>query len=414
MKSNVEHPRTTIRQIPRNVWVATATSFLTDISSEMLFHLLPLFLANVLGTSTVLIGLIEGLAETTSSLLKALSGWLADRWGRKKELAVGGYGLSALTKPLLYFATSWGAVLAVRLGDRIGKGIRTAPRDALIADSVSDHQRGLAFGLHRAGDTAGAFVGLAIAFGVVWATQANALTISRATFQTLVLISTVPALLGVAVLAFGAKEVRTKGVTTLPKWRWHDLSPDFRYLLVVVALFTLGNSADGFLVLRAQERGVSVLGILGILLTFTFIYTVASGPLGAWSDKIGRKRLLIAGLAWYALLYLGFALATEVWHIWLLYGLYGLYYAATEGTAKALVADLIPAGERGGAYGIYNAVIGFAALPGSVLAGVLWQGIGGWAGFGPQAPFIAGAVLATLAALLLLFYHPTTVQTVSE
>lgn len=399
-----EKHQSALRRIPRNVWAATFTSLLNDISSDMILNLVPLFLANVLGVSTAVIGLIDGIAETTASLLKGYFGVLSDKLGKRKVLAVTGYGLSAIAKPLLYFVTSWYGVLAVRLTDRVGKGIRTAPRDALIADSLEENQRGIAFGLHRAGDTAGAMIGLVIALLVVLATQSQAIDLNRETFQTLVLISLIPGFLSVMVLAFGAREVtvkRSKEKTGQPRLSLWALNPDFRFFLLVIAIFTLGNSSDSFLILRAQERGLSVAGVMAMLITFNLIYTIAAGPLGALSDRVGRYRLIVGGWLVYAVLYLGFAAASESWHIWLIFALYGLYYAAVEGTAKALVADLIPSEQRGTAYGYYNAIIGLMALPASLLAGVLWQGVGDWAGFGPSAPFLAGSALALLAVVLL-------------
>ncbi len=386
------------------MWVTTITSFLTDISSEMIIHMLPLFLANVLGVSTAVIGLIEGVSEATSSLLKGFSGWLSDKIGNHKWLTVAGYAISALTKPFFYFVTSWGGVLAVRFTDRIGKGIRTAPRDALIADSTDEHTRGMAFGFHRAGDTAGAMVGMIIALVVVLATQSQSFDITRESFQALVLIAIIPAIMGVVILAVGIKETRRAAPPSeKPKVRlsFGALNPEFKFFLLVTSIFALGNSSDAFLILRAQERGLSVAGILGMLICFNLIYAVFSGPLGAWSDRIGRKRIIIGGWLTYGVIYLGFAVATSATQIWVMYALYGLYYAAVEGTTKALVADLIPHEQRGTAYGLFNATQGLMALPASVLAGVLWQGIGGWTGFGPTAPFIVGAVLALIASGLL-------------
>ncbi|MCG3206718.1 MAG: hypothetical protein FOGNACKC_00317 [Anaerolineae bacterium] len=390
-------------RLPPNVWVLTLTSLLTDISSEMLINVLPLFLANVLGVRTTVIGLIEGIAETTASLVKLYSGALSDRWQKRKRLAVLGYGLSALSKPFLYFAGSWGWVLGVRFADRVGKGIRTAPRDALLAGSVQPNQRGLAFGLHRAGDTAGAFIGLALATLIIWATQTNALSLSRQSFQWLVVASIIPAALSVLVLALGAKEIELPqarpGAPTLQR-RWQALDGRFRAFLGVMVLFTLGNSADAFIILRGQERGLSVLGVMGMLLTFNAVYSLLSGPLGSLSDRIGRPRLILSGWLLYSLIYLGFAAAQTGWQVWLLFGVYGVFYAATEGTAKALVADLVPAEYRGTAYGLFHAGVGLAVLPASVVAGLLWQGLGPWPGFGPAAPFLFGAAMALLAAVL--------------
>lgn len=388
------------RSLPRNVWVVTATSFLTDISSEMIVHALPLFLANVLGVRTSVIGLIEGLAETVASLLKIFSGWLSDRLGTRKGLAVAGYGISSLVKPFLYLATTWPGVLAVRFVDRLGKGVRTAPRDALLADSIDAQQRGLAFGLHRAGDTAGALVGVLLALLIVWITQSGALTLSRATFQRLVWWSLLPAFLAVFVLAAFSREVAVTGQRERPRFSWRGLDVRFRRFMLVILLFTLGNSADAFLILRAQERGLNVLGVLGMLATFNLVYALAAGPAGALSDRIGRRRLLVGGWLIYGLLYLGFALAQTAAVVWVLYGLYGLYYGAVEGTAKAYVADLVPSAQRGTAYGVYHAAVGVAAFPASLIAGILWQGVGSWQGFGPQAPFFFGAALAFAAILL--------------
>lgn len=386
------------RRLPRNVWIVTLTSFLTDISSEMIVNVLPLFLSNVLGVKTNIIGLIEGIAESTASLLKIFSGWLSDKLGQRKWLTVTGYGLSAVAKPFLYFVTSWGGVLAVRFSDRVGKGIRTAPRDALIADTIDENHRGIAFGLHRAGDTAGAALGILIALGVVLATQSGDVHLSRSTFQTLVLISILPAVLAVIVLAWGARDVPIKTQRQAPRLTLKGFDQRFRWFMLAVVVFTLGNSADAFVILRAQERGLSVAGILGMLLTFNLVYTLISGPAGALSDRIGRRRLILGGWTAYGVLYLGFGLITQAWQIWALYTLYGVYYGMAEGTGKALVADLVTPEQRGTAYGVYSAAVGIAALPASLLAGVLWQGAFGWDGFGASAPFIFGAIMALCAA----------------
>lgn len=388
------------RRLPRNVWVVTATSFLTDISSEMLANILPLFLANVLKTGTAVIGLIDGIAETTASLMKIYSGWLSDKLGRRKWLTVFGYGLSTLAKPFLYFASAWGWVLGVRFADRLGKGIRTAPRDALLAGSVDEKQRGLAFGLHRAGDTAGAFIGLLVAAVIIWLTQAGAAQLERNTFQIIVLVSIIPAVLAVLVLAIGAREVKAKSTSSAPPLSLKGMDRRFKVFLLVVILFTLGNSSDAFIILRGQERGLNLLQVMAMLMTFNLIYAVLSGPLGALSDKIGRRKLIIGGWIAYGLVYLGFALARAGWQVWTLFGLYGIYYAAVEGTAKALVADLVLDEKRGAAYGLYNAAVGLTAFPASAIAGLLWQGAFGWGGFGPAAPFFFGAGLALLAGIL--------------
>jgi len=394
--------RNKLFRLHSNIWIVTATSFLTDISSEMLVYLIPLFLSNVLGVRMAYIGLIDGVAETTASLVKIYSGALSDKLGKRKWLAVLGYGISTVAKPFLYFVDGWVGVLGVRFADRVGKGIRTAPRDALIAASTDGSNRGFAFGLHRAGDTAGAFIGIGIAALIIWLTQSNESLLSVDTFRIAVLASIVPAVLAVIVLAAGVVDLGGSGKGSAGmRLSLKGMDSRFRSFLFIVVLFTLGNSSDSFIILRAQERGLSVLQTMFMLMTFTAIYTAFSGPLGALSDRVGRRKLIIGGWLAYGLVYLGFALAQAGWQIWTLFGLYGIYYAATEGVAKALVADLVPDLQRGAAYGLFNAAIGFTALPASFLAGLLWQGAGTWAGFGASAPFIFGAVLAFFASLLL-------------
>ncbi len=402
--------RATIKDLPRNVWAVGFTSLFMDISSEMVINIIPLFLANVLGIKTNIIGLIEGIAEATSSVLKLFSGWLSDKMGGRKWLAVIGYGLSAISKPFFYFANTWGTIAGVRWADRVGKGIRTAPRDALVADSVRADNRGLAFGLHRAMDTAGAMIGLCIAALAVWLGQKASLDLTKSTFQTIVLISLVPAFLAVLSLAIGAQDVKAKDQRELPKFSFKNLGKPFMIYMVIVSIFTLGNSSDAFLVLRAQNLGLSVLGILLMLIVFNLVYALISTPAGSLSDRIGRRKLIIWGWVVYAAIYLGFAFAWKDWQIWILYVIYGLYYGMAYGSANALVADLVPANLRGTAYGTYNAVIGLLAFPASLIAGILWQGLGSWAGFGPSAPFLFGGVLALLAAVLMVTWMPQVKQ----
>ena len=398
--SMTKESKSSLQSLPRNIWAVTIASFFTDVSSEMIFNLVPLYLANVLGVGTAIIGLIDGIAETTASLMKVYTGSLSDKLGQRKWLAVAGYAFSTISKPFLFIATTWEAVLGVRFSDRLGKGIRTAPRDALVADSIDEKQRGLAFGVHRAGDTAGAFLGLGFAALIVWLTEANGIDLTRHTFQIAVLISIVPAILGVLVLMGMASEVpmKTKRTSALPSLE--GLDTRFKLFLLVVLLFTLGNSSDSFIILLGQNRGLDIFQIMLMLMTFNFIYASLSGPLGSWSDKIGRRRLIIGGWIAYGLVYLGLALSNAGWHVWVLYALYGIYYAATDGVGRALVADFVPEERRGAAYGLYNAAIGITVLPASVIAGVLWQGIGSWTGFGASAPFYFGAVLALLAGVL--------------
>ncbi len=389
---------TLTHRYPRNVYVTALASLLTDISTEMVVYLLPLFLANVLKTSAPLIGLIEGMAEATASLTKLMSGYISDRIGNRKWPTVIGYSLSLASKPFLAWANSWETVFGARFVDRFGKGIRNAPRDALIADSVDVSQRGDAFGFQRAGDTLGAFLGLAIAIGVVYLSQQRATVLTRATFDTIVWLSMIPIAVAVVVLAVGLQEIKAKKSATgaRPAISLMAFDGRFRWVLLCVALFTLGNSADAFIVLLAQARGASVLTTLFMVLIFNGVYTILAQPFGKLSDRVGRLKLIVAGWLFYAVVYLGFALSSTIWQIAFMWGLYGMYYAMTEGALKSLVADLVPSVQRGTGYGWLNGTVGLMALPASLVAGILWQN------FGPSAPFFFGATLAGIAVLLLL------------
>ncbi len=396
--------------LTRNVLVLGTVSFLTDISSEMSLTLLPLFLANVLGVKTSIIGLIEGIAEATASLLKLVSGWLSDWLGRRKSLVVLGYGLSATAKPFLAIATSWPQVLLIRFADRVGKGIRTSPRDALVADSSPVETRGRSFGFHRAADTAGggpgpappdpagAVTGLALAALVVYLTQKGAMTLSLQTYRLIVLLAMIPGFLAVALALFFVTEIRPfrKEASAPFPLSLKGFDRRFLFFLLSVVLFTLGNSSDAFLILRAQNVGLNVLQITLMLVGFNVLYSLVSTPAGEVSDRIGRRKVIITGWMAYALIYLGFALAFRTWHIWLLYVAYGLYYGLTEGVARALVADLVPSPQRASAYGLYHSAVGIMAFPSSFIAGVLWQA------FSPAAPFYFGAAMAGLASILLV------------
>ena len=406
-KTNDSSKLNTHKKLPRNVWAVSVTSFLMDISSEMVINVLPLFLSNVLGVKTNIIGLIEGVAEATSSLLKVFSGWLSDKIGSRKWLAVLGYALSAISKPFFYFAQSWSYVAGIRLTDRVGKGIRTAPRDALVADAVEPGQRGFAFGVNRAADTAGAMVGLLISAFLVWKLQASQAAFQEHTFRTIVLVSILPAVLAVIALAVGTQEVKVGTARRAPKITFKGLGKNFLAFMIIVGIFDVGNSSDAFLILRAQERGMSVLHILLMLAVFNLIYALISTPAGLLSDRIGRKKLIVVGWLVYALIYLGFALADTAIHIAFLYIAYGFYYGLTYGTAKAMVGDLVPVELRGTAYGSYNAILGILDFPASLIAGVLWSGVGSWTGFGPSAPFYFGAGMALIAIVLFIFWKPT-------
>jgi MFS family permease len=254
-----------------------------------------------------------------------------------------------------------------------------------------------------------AAIGLLVALVVVWLLQGSDWALARSTFQTVVILSIIPAVLAVVVLAVGARDVpvASDDRRRAPSLSLAGFDARFKGFLLIMLLFTLGNSSDAFLILRATERGLSVLGIMGMLVAFNLVYTLVSGPAGALSDRIGRRRIIVGGWLAYGIIYLGFALADEAWHVVVLYVLYGIYYGMTEGTARAMVADLVRPDQRGTAYGVFNAAVGLAAFPASLIAGVLWQGIGGWQGWGPRAPFFFGSLLALVAAVLLVFWFPT-------
>ncbi|MGI9068986.1 MAG: MFS transporter [Pyrinomonadaceae bacterium] len=376
--------------LPKNVFFLGFVSLLTDLSSEVAIRTLPLFLANVLGIKASVIGLIEGVADSTATLTRLLSGWLSDRLGKRKVLVTTGYGLSTFVKPVLYFATSWWHILIVRFLDRVGKGVRTAPRDALIADSCTPAERGRAFGFNKAMDPAGAMAGLAVAAVIVYFSQGGSLGLTRLTYHYLVLLAVIPALLSFLLLVAFVRDVApvTKSLDTMPDADGRVLNPNFKRYLAVLIFFTLGNSSDAFLMLRAQNLGMSIGEIFALLAVFNLVSAVCSYPAGRLSDRLGRKSLISAGWLIYAGVYLGFAVATSAAHVWALYLIYGVYEGLTAGVEKAFVADLVPGHVRGTAYGFYNTAIGISALPASLIAGVLWQAIS------PPAPFVFGAALA--------------------
>jgi MFS family permease len=396
--------------IPRNVLILGAVSFLNDVSSEMTITVLPLFLANVLGVKTALIGIIEGVAETTASLSRMLFGWLSDQTGRRKAFALAGYALSSLTKPLLYFAQAWSTVFGVRFADRLGKGVRTAARDALIADSTPAERRGLSFGFHRAADTGGAFVGLSLVALLVWLGEKNALKLDVSVYRNLVLAGIVPGFLGTALL-LAVREI--SGAKKSAGRQKAPLDRRFKTLVVIMVLFTLGNSSDAFLMLRSQNVGLTVLHISLILVAFNAIYTLAAMPLGAWSDRVGRPRVIRLGWFVYAAVYLVFAIASKPWHIVAAWLVYAIYYAMVEAMGRALVADFVPSEQRATAYGVYGTAVAISALPASLIAGVLWQGVWSWKGFGPSAPFYFGSAMALLAALLLTAFSSRKAEPIS-
>jgi len=361
-------------------------SLLTDASSEMIYPLLPAFLVATLGASSAFVGLVEGVAEATASLAKIASGRLADRMGRAKPLVVLGYGVSSLARPAMALAALPAHVLLIRFLDRVGKGVRGAPRDALLAAAVASRERGRAFGFHRAMDNAGALLGPLLASALL----AAGLDL-RAVFAAALL----PGLLSLALLVWGVGDAPLVLAARAATGR---LPGGFVRYLGVLALFTLGNSSDAFLILRAQQLGVP---LTALPLLWAFHHVVKAGlstPLGALSDRVGRRQAIATGWGVYALAYGGFALASSAIHAWLLFALYGVFHAATEGAERALVADLVPDGLRGRAYGLYHAVTGAMLLPASLVTGLVWQRLSpAWAlGLG------AGLALAATLALMLL------------
>ncbi|MEO0080994.1 MAG: MFS transporter [candidate division WOR-3 bacterium] len=376
-----------------NVIITGITSFLTDLSTEMVYPLIPLFLTTLTGSPWSALGLIEGFSESTASLLKVFSGQVSDRAGRRKPLAILGYAGSTLGKVLFYLAQGWGMVFAGRLADRVGKGIRTAPRDAIIADSTRAGQRGAAFGLHRAMDTIGAAAGVAVAILLV---SRFPLVPQRADFLPVFLLALVPQALGVAVL-FLVRETRSGPTGTRSvRLSFRDLPVRLRWFFLVVGLFALGNSSNQFLILRTKTVGYTIVNTLAVYLLYNIVYGLLSWPAGRIADAIGRKRLLVAGYAVYGLVYVGFAVlgpGNYAWLPWLLFGLYGVYSALTEGLEKAFVADIAPQAQRATFIGLHSTLVGIGLLPASLAAGLLW---GLW---GPRAPFWFGGVLGLAAAL---------------
>jgi MFS family permease len=384
-----------------NVFFLGLVSLLTDVSSEMIFTLVPLFVLNVLGAGAMVVGLIGGLSESLDAVFRIFSGRISDRFRKRKVLAVAGYGFSTIVKPFMLLASAWGGVLAVRFGDRLGKGIRTSPRDALIADSVREEKRGRGFGIHRTMDTAGAVLGLVIAAAIIYAAQGGGLSLGKETYRWLVIVGVVPAFLAVLVLIVFVHEkglIKQAGIKAAGREEVlkTGFKRRFKLFLLIIGIFTLGNSSDFFVILRAQNLGVSVLNITLMLVLFNVTYALISTPAGILSDRLGRRRVIMVGWTVYALVYLGFALSSSIWHIWLLFACYGIYYGIVEGVAKAFVADLVPAERRGTAYGYFQGVVGLTLLPASLLAGWLWQAVS------PAAPFYLGAGLAFLAMLGLI------------
>ena len=390
----------------KNVTVAGFVSFFMDVSSEMIYPLVPLFLANTLGVSKSAIGLIEGIAESTASLLKVFSGWMSDRIGNRKWLMAAGYGISTLSRPFVALATGWQQVLASRFIDRFGKGVRTAPRDALIAESADKAYLGRAFGFHRAMDTMGAVAGPALAFFF--------LGIFSNEYRTVFWLSMMPGIIAVILIIFFITEkkkvgaqliVPTEGsinqpptVSDRPKLTLAHFDWRFKFFVLIAALFAAGNSSDVFLILRAEQKGVQTAMIPVVYLLFNLVYSVSSIPAGVAADKFGRKRVILMGFILFAILYYGFAVATSATAIWILFGLYGLFMGLTEGIQKAFLTTIIPSDFKATAFGVYNPIVGIAMFPASLIGGWLWDHVS------PSATFYFGALTASLSAVLFIVF----------
>lgn len=378
----------------RNIIILGITSLFTDISTEMVYPLIPLYLVAQLGATPGIVGIIEGIAESIASLLKLYAGHISDKFGKRKPLAIFGYSFSGIGKILIYSAGAWPMILFGRIADRFGKGIRTAPRDAMIAESTPPQNMGRAFGLHRAMDTAGAAAGVILAYIITTRYQGG--------IKPIFLWSLIPAALGVFALFF-AKETKKeakKEAKSVSRQKIQKLSLNFKSLphrlqlfLAVVLIFALGNSSNQFLLLRAHNLGYDTPSVLLLYLLFNIIYSLFSFPAGRLSDRIGRKTLLVAGYTFYGLVYFGFAFADSTSGLWILFALYGLYYAMTEGVEKALIADLCPSDKKATFMGLHATLVGIGLLPASLLTGWLWTF------FGPKAAFITGGCLGLTAAV---------------
>lgn len=376
------------KKIPSNVKFLGLVSFFNDSASEMIYPLLPVFLTSYLGTGTAIVGLIEGIAESVSSLSKLISGWLSDLWKKRKIIVIGGYALSSLSRPIIGITTNWAQVLSLRFADRLGKGIRTSPRDALLVDSVSEKERGKAFGFQRAFDHLGAVVGPIIAFTLLKAFHLN--------LRIVFLLAILPSIMILVLLIFFVKEKFPLGaVSKRLNLKEVKFSSRFKFYLITLVVFTLGNSSDAFLILKAKEAGVTVGFLPLIWMGHNFIKAISAYPSGALSDKLGRKKIIIFGWFIYSLVYIGFAFSTGYLSIIALFLLYGLVFGTTEGVEKAFVADLVPEKIRATGYGVFNFVVGITLFPASLITGILWQK------FSSKVALLTGAILAFIACLML-------------
>lgn len=372
--------------VPRNVIVLGIVSFFNDVASEMVYPIIPIFLTTVLGAPATVVGLIEGIAESTASILKVFSGWLSDKLRWRKPFVITGYLLSALSKIMLGLAGSWPGVLGARFIDRFGKGARTSPRDALIAESSAATSRGRSFGFHRALDTLGAVVGPLLGLWALSALGNN--------YRLIFLLTFLPALVGAWLLLVAVQEKRLAQTAFPVSLNWKSLNPSFKQFLLVSVIFALGNSSDAFLILRAKDLGLSVTLVVFAYVLFNLAYAIFSFPAGIVSDKIGPRRVLATGFVLFAVVYLLFGLIAQSVFLWFLFPLYGVYMALTEGVGKAYISNLVPSRNSGTAFGIYQTTIGLCTLAASLAAGLLWTYVNA------SAPFVFGAGTAIAAAVL--------------
>ena len=397
-------------KLGRNVIGLGAVSFFTDVSTEMIYPLLPVFLAGVLGANASFIGAIEGTAETTASLLKLLSGWWSDKVSSRKPFVVAGYLIASIVRPFTAAAHSATQVLAIRVTDRVGKGIRSSARDALLADSAAPEARGRAFGFHAAADNAGAVLGPLVAFLILKLHGVGSLDASKHlrpydehAMRNVFWLSAIPAAIAMVILIVVVRDIprRDSGAIAGEEAGSASLGGHFWAYLVVVLLFTLGNSTDAFLLLRANQLGVPI-ALAPILWAVLNLVKAATGTYGGQlSDTIGRKPLIVGGWLLYAAVYFAFARAGGPWQAWALFAVYGIFYGMTEGTEKALVADIVPMARRGAAFGWYNLAIGLGALPASLIFGWIWDQ------WGSPSAFVFGATLALVAAILMALVAPS-------
>jgi len=373
----------------KNILFTGLTSFLTDTSVKMVYSVMPMFLMS-LGASKTSLALIEGIAESTASLIKALSGFWSDKIGKNKPFMLIGYGLSALIIPLYTFVVSPVQVLILRFIERFGKGIRTAPRDSLIAGSVLNNETGRSFGLQKAMDNSGAIAGPLIAFAL--------LSLFHENYRIIFLVAGIPAILAIFVIIFGIKEVRKNKNDLFTRFHFKDFPVKYYFFLGIIFIFTLGNSTDALLLVKANETGVKVVLIPLVYLITNAVSVLASIPIGSLSDRVGKEKILITGFIIYAVVYYGFGVTTSTGAIIALFALYGLYSAATDGIQKAFISDIIDSNKKGTGLGIYNALLGTTLLPASLIAGLLYDKVNS------SIPFYFGAATAAFSAVLMLIY----------